>query len=199
MKTVELSYNPYFQETRMKIDGKKYENQTSRIGEFLVGKPMDNWLEWKVVSYQKWDGILPELMEYLNDDELEIIFSGIKDDFTRFKSQLQKQHGTIREKGFETGQYTVAFCESRKPEEIKKNLQSFIENRKRFALTQKNMMDMEYLFKDLEELNPCTVSGLRDIVQRLLAVIDEILCGCTNEQYGELWKNARREFLQICS
>ena len=199
MKRVELSYNPYFQETELKIDGKRYENHTSRIGEFLLGKPMDSWLEWKVISYQKWSGILPELMEYLNDDELEIVFSGAKDDFARFESQLPKQYGTIRERGFETGQYTIAFRESRRPEEVKKNIQDFIENRKKFVLTQKDMMDMEYLSKELEKLTPCAVDSLRGIVQRLLDVIDEIIRGCTDEKYKELWKIARREFLRICS
>lgn len=199
MKKIELSYNPYFQETGLKIDGKKYENPTSRIGGFVLGKPIESWLDRKVISYQKWDGILPEMMEYLNDDELEIIFSGTKDDFNRLKGRLPKQHGAVRERGFETGQYTLAFRENRKSEEIKKNTQSFIENRKRFVLTQKNMMDMEYISRELQELNPCTSDGLRDIVQRLLETIDEIIRGCTDEKYTELWKNARREFLRICS
>ncbi len=199
MKTVELSYNPYFQETGLRIDGEKYENPGSRIGEFVLGKSIDNWLDRKVVSYQRWDGLLPELMDYLNDDELEIIFLGTGDDFGRVKDQLSKQHGKIREKGFEPDRYTLAFRERRKPEEIKDHVQSFIENRRRFVPTQKCMMDMEYLSGELLNLNPCTVDRLRDIVQRLLGVVDEIICGCTDEKYAELWKNARREFLRICS
>lgn len=199
MKTVELSYNPYFQETGLKIDGKKYDNPGSRIGEFVLGKAMDNWLDKKVASYQRWDGFLPELMEYLNDDELEIIFAGDRDDFDRVKDGLSKQHGTIREKGFEPERYTLAFCGKRKPEEIRNNIQRFMDNRKRFVPTQKCMMDMDYLAEELIDLNPCTVERLRDIVQRLFGVVDEIICGCTDEKYAELWKNARRELLRICS
>lgn len=199
MKTVELSYNPYFQETGLKIDGEKYENPDSRIGEFVLGKSIDNWLDRKVVSYQRWDGFLPELMEYLNDDELEIIFSGTKDDFGRVKDRLSEQHGTIQEKGFEPEKYKLAFRERRKPEKIKDNIQSFIENRKRFVPTQKCMMDMEYLAGELMDMNLCTVDRLRGIVQRLLGVVDEIIRSCTDEKYAELWKNARRELLRICS
>lgn len=198
MKKVELSYNPYFQETGLKINGEKYGNHASRIGEFVLGNPIDEWLDWKVVSYRKWDGILPELMEYLNDDELEIVFSGTRDDFERVKSQLPKQHGALREKGFETEKYTLAFCESREPEEIKNNVQRFIENRIRFVPLQKNMMDLEYLRRELKEVNPCTVDSIRDIMQRLSEVVDEILLSCTDEKYMKLWKNARREYQRIC-
>lgn len=199
MKTVEISYNPYFQETGLKIDGEKYENLSSRIGEFVLGKPIDSWLDRRVVSYQRWDGILPELMEYLNDDELEIVFSGSEDDFDRVKERLSKQHGTIREKGFEPEKYTLAFRGKGKPGEIKKNIQGFIANRKHFIPTQKCMMDMEYLAGELLDMNPCTVNSLSGIVQRLLGVVDEIICGCTDEKYTELWENARRELLRICS
>ncbi len=199
MKTVELTYNPYFGETGLKIDGKKYENEASRIGEFVLGKPMDEWLDWKVVSYRRWDGILPEMMEYLNDDELEIIFSGTRDDFDRVKDQLPKQDGMVREKGFDPGKYTLLFRESRKPEEIKKNVHNFIENRIRFVPMQKNMMELEYICRELQEAERCTVDSLRGIARRLSEVIDEIIRGCTDEKYMESWKNARREFIRIFS
>ena len=199
MKTVELSYNPYFGETGLKIDGKKYENETSRIGEFLLGKPMDWWLDRKVVSYRRWDGILPELMEYLNDDDLKIIFSGTGDDFDKVKKQLPNQHGIIREKGFEPEKYTLVFHERRKPEEIRKNVQYFIENRIQLVPTQKDMLDMEYIYRELQGVNHCTIDSLRDIIQSLSEVIDKIICGCTDEKYAKSWKNARREFARIFS
>ncbi len=199
MKTVEIFYNPYFAEAGLKINGKKYENEASRIGEFVLGKPMDVWLERKVVSYRRWDGILPEMMEYLNDDELEIIFSGTRDDFDRVKDQLTKQHGTVREKGFEPGKYTLLFHESRKPEEIKKMVQKFVDNRIRFVPMQKDMMEMEYICRELQEMKECTADGVGDIARRLSEVIDEIICGCTDEKYVESWENARREFIRIFS
>lgn len=197
MKKIELIYNPYLEQAKLKIDGEIYSGQSGRIKEFLIEKPMTYWLTRRVISYKYWNGLLPELMDFLNDDELEILFYGIFSDYQKVCEQVLKQHEQIEEKGFDPNLYHLNFCEHWNSEYIQKHLQDFLSNRIVFAPTQQSMMDLEFLSKELHDKSSSTTEELKEIKKRLYKIVDEIICKCENEKYQKTWENARRELDHI--
>ena len=97
MKKIDIIYNPYTEKAGLTIDGNWHYGGDGRLNEFFVGKSIEQWLPRRIVSYQRWDGILPELMEYLNDDELQIRFCGTESDYRRVEKELKKQERTAEE------------------------------------------------------------------------------------------------------
>lgn len=197
MKQIELYYNPFLEQARMKIDGESYESQDGRLGEFLIGKPIESWLEKRVISYQRWDGILPELIEFLNDDELQIQFYGSESDYEHFSEYIKRQNRDIELKGFESDLYTLEWIEKWDPKPVYQNLRIFLQNRIGFAPTQKTMLSLEYVQEDLNALEATDVPNLRVIREELERIVNDILTQCNDGKLEKTWKNARRELAQI--
>lgn len=195
MKKIELYYNPFLEQASVKIDGESYKTQDNRLGEFLIGKPMENWLKKTIISYQRWDGILPELMEFFNDDELQILFYGSESDYNHFKEYIKNQYRDIELKGFESNMYTLKWIEKWNQENVYQNLKNFLQNRKCFFLeNQKQMLRLEYIEKELNSSEKINVSRLCKIRKELEQIMDNILIQCDNEKLEETWKNIRYEF-----
>lgn len=199
MKQIELYYNPFLEQARMKIDGESYEPQDGRLGEFLIGKPIESWLEKRVISYQRWDGILPELIEFLNDDELQIQFYGSESDYDHFSEYIKRQHRDIELKGFESDLYTLEWIEKWDPKPVYQNLRIFLQNRIGFAPTQKTMVLLEYVQEELNSLEETDVPKMRAIREELERIVKDILTQCNDGKLEKTWKNARRELAQIFS
>jgi len=197
MKKIELYYNPFLEQAKLKIDGESYEPQGGRLGEFLIGKPMESWLEKRVISYQRWDGILPELIEFLNDDELQIQFYGIESDYDHFSEYIKRQNRDIELKGFESDLYTLEWIEKWNPKPVYQNLQMFLQNRIGFAPTQKTMLSLEYVQANLNSSEAADVPNLRMIREELEQIVNEILRQCNDGKLKNTWENARRELVQI--
>lgn len=107
MKKVDICYNPFKQETAIVVDGEKITATVDRFPSCIFGKPMDSWLSARTDSYKRWDGFLPELMEYLNEDVLEICFEGTAEDYQCVLAELPRQHRRAEDKGFDASQYTL--------------------------------------------------------------------------------------------
>lgn len=107
MKKVCICYNPFKQETAIVVDNEKITATEDRFPSCIFGKSMDSWLSAGTDSYKRWDGFLPELMEYLNEDVLEICFEGTEEDYLRVLAELPRQHRRVEDKGFDAGQYKL--------------------------------------------------------------------------------------------
>ena len=169
-----------------------------------MGKSIEKWLPRRIVSYQRWDGILPELMEYLNDDELMIRFCGTESDYRRVKKELKEQERTAEENGFGAGLYRLSFHEQWQPEKISQLVLQFIDNRIPFVPVQKEMMALQYLRNQLKDAGEegMTVEKLRGVRKQLLDITEEIVLACEKKEYShyrQTWENARREAEQLFS
>lgn len=107
MKKIDIRYNPFMQETAIAVDGEKMTATEDRFPSCIFRKPMDSWLPARTDSYKRWDGFLPELMEYLNEDVLEICFEGTVEDYQCFLAELPQQHRRVEDKGFDASQYKL--------------------------------------------------------------------------------------------
>ncbi len=111
MKNILIRYNPFSQKTALLIDGAPQSAEGGRFQEFVLKNPIDRWLIQGVRSYQRWDGFLPELMEMLNEDNLEIQFEGTRDDGIRFRHALLQQHRAAEDRGFDPELYALTVQE----------------------------------------------------------------------------------------
>lgn len=109
-KRIHVEYNPYLKKSHIHIEGSYYLN-TGKLSEHIEDHDMGEWLFPHRVSYQNWNGFLPELMLELNEDELDIIFAGAPRDYEIFRESIQEQDQEIGQYGFEPGRCTVAFQE----------------------------------------------------------------------------------------
>lgn len=107
MKKIWIQYNPFSQKTVLLIDDKAQSPEGGRLQEYVLRNPMDRWLPPGRTSYQRWDGLLPELMDMLNEDALELHFAGTQEDAQRLRQELPRQHRAVEDRGFDPKQYTL--------------------------------------------------------------------------------------------
>lgn len=105
MKKIEIYVNPYRssgQMTRFCIDGVDVVSNESRLTAFVVRKNMFEWLYPYSRGFQKWQGILPELVRELNDDTFDIEFHGRERDDQFLRDVLSVQQESLVRRGMET-------------------------------------------------------------------------------------------------
>ncbi|MBT9778596.1 hypothetical protein GPL15_19035 [Clostridium sp. MCC353] len=176
MRKVDIYYNPYLYRTTLLIDGSVLNQEENRLCEFMEGKPLEAWLDYQVVSYQLWEGGILELMKELNDDELDITFWGLLTDYEHFAEAAKRQQDAVREYGYNPSECNMEYRPRFNPESVKKNVQTFLNDRNTAVVgRQKNMLDMEFLSRDLEEAKTVTVEFMRDVRERLSGILKEIL------------------------
>lgn len=85
-----ISYNPYLQRTVFKKNGKAVSESSSleaRNGERIqaVLSPSENW-----------EGLIPEIAKYCNDDEIRLSFRGRRIDFQDIVYALEQYQGDVK-------------------------------------------------------------------------------------------------------
>lgn len=176
MRKVDIYYNPYLCRTTLTIDGNVLKQEENRLCEFMEGKPLEAWLDYHVISYQLWEGAVLELMKELNDDELDITFWGLPEDYQRFIEAAEEQKDVVRSSGFDPDSYKTKYQPRFKPEFVKKNVQTFLENKNTAVVGfQKAMLDMEFLGMYLEEMEEVTVKEMQDAKSSLMDILKKIL------------------------
>lgn len=201
MRKVEIYYNPYLESTRLFVDGKEHIHHRRRIDEFIVGKPMDSWLSSYVLSYHRWDGILAELIEELNDDEIELLFYSLPDYFPKVSDELQRQSTFIEEKGYSSKLWVFKGISSYAPDNMKAGILNFIQAKRHFAPDQYSMNLLDYAEQELQEESALSPAGLREMYHKLKEVIRIAEKSCTygkeNARSPEMWENADRELQKL--
>lgn len=193
MRKIEIFYNPYFKSTRLVTDGEERSKEGRRVNEFIVGQPLENWLSPYVFSYQKWSGVLPELMDDLNDDELEIYFYSLPKFFPKFSEEIENQNDAVIEKGYSTDLWKYACIENFSPQKIRQQLTEFVKAKTDNAPNQYSIQLFDYVAKDLERLPPY-VANLQEIYKNLQNAITSAESNSNNPRY---WQRAKDELLSI--
>ena len=200
MKKVSIYYTPYLDSAKLMVDGVERKAKGKRIDAFVAGQPIKSWLSPYVYSYRRWDGILAELIEDLNDDEIELSFYSLPEYFSMVREELKKQSTAIEEKGYDSGVWTFKGVAYYLPETICKNITAFIQAEKHFLPGQHSMILMEYAEKELLEEQPPSVSRLIDILGKLKAVIKEKKKECRSKKNDAIlshWKKTERALYAV--
>lgn len=94
MTNIRLIHNPFTRETTIYCEKKKITAEENKIYSFLNTNDFNDCLLPFNKKYAIWQGLLPELMLEVNDDELHITFEGREVDFQSLENAF-KQCGTI--------------------------------------------------------------------------------------------------------
>lgn len=200
MIKIQIFFNPYMQSTRLFIDGQERLNCGSRLDEFIVGQPIDKWLAPYVFSYQKWNGLLPELMEELNDDDLYVEFFSLPEYFSSLGEEFDKQTSLIEERGYSSELWECVCEEAFLPEEIRNDLKTFVRQKKRFAPDQFSLQlfdGIEYALSD----NAVSVDKLRELYGTIQEAVQHSITTCRNLRRPSkniyMWEETENELLDI--
>ncbi len=200
MIKIQIFFNPYMQSTRLFIDEQERLNCGSRLDEFIVGQPIDKWLAPYVFSYQKWNGLLPELMEELNDDDLYVEFFSLPEYFSSLGEEFDKQTSLIEERGYSSELWECICYEAFLPEEIRNDLKTFVRQKKRFAPDQFSLQlfdGIEYALSD----NAVSVDKLRELYGTIQEAVQHSITTCRNLRRPSkniyMWEETEKELLDI--
>lgn len=203
MRNVKIYFNPYLERTRLIIDGEEKIGGQSRLEEFITNQPLDKWLAPYVFSYQKWDGLLPELMEDLNDDEVHIQFFTLPKYFPIMAEEFDKQTSLIEEKGYSSDFWRCICEEAFLPKNVRAAFLKFVASKKRHAPDQYSINLFDRIEYALNDRTPNTTEKLREIYDNLLEAVQHSKEACrhvrrkANEANIHLWENAEQELLNI--
>lgn len=206
MKKIDIRYNPFMQETYLAVDGEKMTATGDRFPSGIFGKPMESWLYAGTDSYKRWDGFLPELMEYLNEDILEICFEGTAEDCQCFSSELPRQHRRAEDKGFDAGQYKLTeriWNLSQTREMLRKCTQLW-----KKPLTAEAAYLMNGLSGQLAESGPVSCAQLEQCRSMALKIAEICIDRCVKEESAiytdqkileqkTYWESAERDVAKI--
>ncbi len=130
MKRIEITVSPFRREgqlTRLVIDGMNVESNENRLTAFVVRKNFYEWLYPYSRGFQKWQGILPELVRELNDDTFVITFHGRERDFQTLREVMAAQQESLARRGMETSaQVSHVLPES--PRGMVKNIRAVLDD-----------------------------------------------------------------------
>lgn len=195
MRKIEIYYNPYLVNTRLVTDGEERSKKGRRVNEFIVGQSIENWLSPYVFSYHKWGGVLPELMEDLNDDELDLWFYSLPKYFQRFSEELERQREAIVERGYSADFWQCTCVEKFEPKIIQEQLIKFVAAKTKSAPDQYSIQLFDYAANYLRKFPPY-VENLREIYKNLNEALDTAEKN-SHPRHARYWQISKAELLDI--
>lgn len=198
MHEVHIYYNPYSESTRLVVDGAERRSSAGRVDDYIIGKPISNWLAAYSESYYHWSGILPELMENLNDDELDLTFHGSREHCKMLEEALQTQRTCVEELGFEFGHWKLVHREDYSACDFTKSLSKFVKRFKPNAPDQESLMLFDRVELELGQAEAPTVEELTAMADRLRTAVTaarKYYAGNQLRNYSmriNFWKNAEK-------
>ena len=200
MIKIQIYFNPYTQSTRLIIDGQERFNSGSRLDEFIVGQPLDKWLAPYVFSYQKWHGLLPEIMTELNDDDLNLEFFSLPEYFPKLAEEFDNQTPLIEERGYSSDLWRCLCEEVFLPEDISAAFARFVAEKKKFTPDQLSLQLFDRIGYALKEPQSESVEKLREIYGTIQEAICHSKTACQqrrHHEYFSLWAVAEQELLAV--
>lgn len=200
MRIVKIIYNPYSECTRLLIDDIERKGNDNRFEAAIVGKPMKSWVSPYFESYRRWEGILPELMDELNDDELDIYFYGISGQFDFLKNELQKQALLVEEKGYSSSAWSIQMKQRYRPERVQESVLRFVQGKKVYAPDQHSLIAFECIEESMKDNHSMGIRELADIRREILRAVRIAADYCRNKRPERnmdvkvrFWENAVKE------
>lgn len=204
MRNVEIYFNPYSESTRLIIDGEERIGGETRLEEFIVGQPLDKWLSPYVFSYQRWNGLLPELMEDLNDDDLNLTFFTLPEYVSKLSEEFDKQTSLIEEKGYSSDLWRCLCEEAFLPEDIRSAFLKFVMEKRRFAPDQWSLSLFDRVEDALNDKKMSdSVEQLRGIYKDIQEAVQNSKQVCMRAHHGRrlgninFWERAEQDLLSI--
>lgn len=194
LTSADLYYNPYLQSASLYVAGKP--RITGRLGAFIDCKPMNEWLEPYSRGYRRWEGFLPELVADLNEDSIDIKFTGLPEDYETFHAALLSQNIRVQRLGYKPSSWSSSNIPAFLPEKIAPLLLQLTASLMPGAPSQEALMYMEMI---TEAGKPSTTDDVRMTYSRLSQAIDKAEVYCRDEKPGQVhkWEKANADLNSI--
>ena len=194
MLSADLRYNPYFQSAEIFIAGKI--RTSGRLGAFINGQPMSEWLDAYSKGYRRWDGLLPELITDLNEDELSLRFMGLAEDCNKFREALLRQKSLVQRLGYDPSAWTLENVPAFLPEKIIPVILMLVRSLIPHTPSQNALIVFEAL---VEEDNPFTVNRVKELYTRLSSAIEKATSYCReiSPEKVRRWEQSQRDLSAI--
>lgn len=101
MTNIRLVYNPFTKEIHIYNERREITASENKIYTFLNSNSFYDCLLPLNKRYVIWEGLLPELLEEVNDEELHIVFEGRKADYQLLEEAFQQLKPAIENAGYE--------------------------------------------------------------------------------------------------
>ena len=203
MRKVQIYYNPYLKHTRLVVDGIEHCGSAKRIDDYIIGKPISTWLTDYSESYYRWNGILPELMEELNDDELEILFYGFREDYLQVEQAMMSQISAVEELGFASAHWSLNHRDAYSTQDLKNALSAFITRFKLEVPDQQSLLIFEEAERKIRKMEAPTVEGLLEISNMLHKALAAVIAYYQGQQFRNYssrinyWKDAEKRLSHV--
>lgn len=199
MRSVKIFYNPYLEKTRLFIDDKERQKRETRLDEFIVGQNMESWLYPYVKSYRKWNGILYELMDTLNDDDLQITFFSSPKYFSVMEMALEKQISVVEEKGYASDKWKLVCEEYYALPKIIKRMKELLFSNKIFLPDAYCIVLAEDVEDMLNKKTQFTEDEIKEIYKQFkeLVKISYQISGKKKQKFAQRWKNVNKELVRL--
>lgn len=101
MIKVHLIYNPFNKKCRLFFDNMEICDLENKVYSFLKSEEFHELLYPFNKRYVIWQGLLPELVNEVNDSELHIIFEGLESDFSELEKAFEQCKDIVLNIGYE--------------------------------------------------------------------------------------------------
>lgn len=145
MTNIRLVYNPYTKVTEVYCENKKITAEENKILTFLRTNGFHECLLPFRKRYVIWQGLLPELMIEVNDDELFVLFEGTDEDFQLLESSFTQAEMLVSNLGYENN-WTVSHFPDFGIEHLQQALNDMAENLKEICESRAELREInDYL------------------------------------------------------
>lgn len=109
MTSIRIVYDPFRNKTRIACDGREITSLDNKINSYVLSEGFYNVLLPFRKRYSVWNGLLPELINEVNDDELSITFEGRQEDFEKLEKAFEECRDMVENIGY-SNSWTL-YCE----------------------------------------------------------------------------------------
>lgn len=130
MTNVQIIYNPFEDKTRVIYEDHEILSEDNKIVTFLKTNGFHKCLYMFNKKYVMWQGLLPEIIKEVNDDELHIIFEGSDSDFEKLEAAFCEAKDIVNNMGYENNwslSHISNFTAERAADDLKNIIESFDE------------------------------------------------------------------------
>ncbi len=151
MTNIRLVYNPFTKEAEVYCENKKISAEENKIYMFLKTNGFYECLLPFNKRYVIWQGLLPELMIEVNDDELHILFEGTKEDFQTLENSFTQSEIYVNNLGYENN-WVVSYLPNFTVENLVQTLCDTAENMKDICESRAELHEIDNYLSDAHEI-----------------------------------------------
>mgnify|MGYP003294027295 CR=1 FL=1 len=178
MTNVKIVYNPADLSVRIFYESKEVISSENKVYAFLKNMGLYNSLFPFQRRYVIWRGLLAELINEFNDDELHILFEGREKDFQEVEKAFENTKSMVEDIGYDNN-WHLSFIRNFDIENLVEELKGIAEEIRQISETREELHEVGRLLVEIRQDN--FVDSLHELEDILDKHIEK--WGSSNEKY----------------